>query len=142
VASSRRPSRPRPAAPRASRASSQGGRYPQANAAAGTSSGAGVSWTTPGAGPLRTKIETASRGPLVRLHAAPRWALFLAFLALAVGVGVVPGVWGALCALVLAAFLSWLAYLAWPRLTPGSRMVRVIVVTLLLAAVIAKIASG
>jgi hypothetical protein len=89
---------------------------------------------------LRTSIESASRGPLLRMHAAPRWALFLVFLGLAIGAGVGPGLWGALCALVLAAFLGWLLFLAWPKLTPGSRAVRLLVIAILIGAVIARIA--
>lgn len=148
MASSRRPpSRPRPATPRPARSSSQGGRYPQANAAKGSGRTAGsrttsATWTTPGSGPLRTKIETASRTALLRMHALPRWALFLTFLGLAVGAALAPGVWGALCAVVLATFLLWLLFLAWPKLSPAARAVRLIVIAVLLGAVIAKIALG
>jgi hypothetical protein len=97
------------------------------------------SWTTPGAGPLRVKIETASRTPLMRLSAAPRWAVFLVFLGLAVGAGLAPGVWGAVCALVLAGFLSWLLFLAWPQLPTRSRAIRAIVIAILFAAVVVKL---
>ena len=76
------------------------------------------------------------------MHAAPRWALFLGFLGLAVGAGLAPGIWGALCAVVLAAFLLWLCFLAWPRLTPASRALRVIVIAILVGAVIARLALG
>ena len=78
----------------------------------------------------------------MRMHAAPRWLVFLVLLGLAVGAGVAPGVWGAACALVLAAFLSWLLFLAWPRLKPTARVLRIAVITALLAAAVAKIAIG
>ena len=78
----------------------------------------------------------------MRMHAAPRWVLFLAFLGLAVGAGLAPAVWGALCALALATFLAWLLFLAWPRLTTGPRIVRVLVIAILLGAVIAKLTVG
>ena len=76
------------------------------------------------------------------MHAAPRWLLFLVFLGVAVGAGIAPGVWGALCAVVLAAFLGWLLVLAWPKLTPTSRAVRMVVIGILLGAAIAKLALG
>lgn len=138
MASSRRPRpQPRPATPRPARPASQGGRYPAAAGAPRTAGG--TTWTTPGAGPLRTKIETASRTPLLRMHAAPRWLLFLAFLGLAIGAALAPSYWGALCALVLAVFLGWLGFLAWPRLTPGARTVRVLVVAVLIGAAVARV---
>ena len=92
-----------------------------------------TTWTTPGASPLRVKIETASRGPLLRMSTLPRWLLFLPFLGVAVGAGVAPGVWGALCAFVLAAFLGWLLFLAWPKLEPRARAVRLLVIGILVA---------
>lgn len=104
--------------------------------------GGTTSWTTSGAGPLRTKIEAASRAPLVRMHAAPRWLLFLAFLGLAVGAALAPGKWGAVCAVLLATFLSWLLFLAWGKLTPATRALRLLVVGILLGAAIVKIALG
>lgn len=145
MASSRR-SRPqqRPA-PKAPRTASQGGRYPSASGAArpagpGSSRTPGApGWTTPGGGAVRTKVELASRTPLLRMHAAPRWLLFLVFLGLAIGAALAPSVWGALCALVLAVFLAWLGFLAWPRLTPGARTVRVLVVAVLIGAAGARL---
>ncbi len=76
------------------------------------------------------------------MYAAPRWALFLAFLGLAVGAGVAPAVWGALCALVLAVFLTWLLFLAWPKLSTGARAMRLLVIAILVGAVIAKTVAG
>lgn len=101
-----------------------------------------MSWTTPGAGPLRVKIETASRAPLMRMHAAPRWVIVLAFLGLAIGAGLAPAGWGAVCALVLATFLAWLLFLAWPRLNTGQRTVRLLVIAILIGAMISKLAIG
>ena len=78
----------------------------------------------------------------MRMHAAPRWVLFLTFLGLAVGAALAPRGWGAVCAALLAAFLSWLLFLAWWKLTPATRALRLLVIAILLGAAVVKIAIG
>lgn len=101
-----------------------------------------VSWTTPDAGPVRARVETASRTLLVRLHDLPRWVLFVVVTALAVVGAVLPGWAGGACLLVIATLVGWLVYLAWPGLTPGRRAMRVLVVAAVLGAVVVRVVSG
>lgn len=101
-----------------------------------------ATWTTPGAGPVRTRVESASRNLLVRLHDLPRWVLFVMVTALAVGGALLPGWAGAACLLLIAALVGWLVYLAWPGLAPGRRGIRVFVVAVVVAAAFAKVVGG
>jgi hypothetical protein len=55
-------------------------------------------------------------------------------LALAVVAIVVAGPIGAAALVLVAVFLGWLAYLAWPALTPSGRLLRVISLGIILAA--------
>lgn len=64
------------------------------------------------------------------LHRSPRWlvpvllAVFLFFGLLASG----PWAWaGAILLGIVTLFVAWLSALAWPVLTPGSRLARVLV---------------
>jgi hypothetical protein len=76
---------------------------------------------------------------LKRLHAMPRWTIPLAAIVL-VFVGMYAGaVIGGLCLLVLAAFLGWLAYLAWPQLKRRDRLLRALVLGLLTGAAVARL---
>lgn len=101
-----------------------------------------VSWTTPGAGPVRARIETSSRTLLVHLHDLPRWVLFVLVTALAVGGALLPGWAGAACLVVIATLVGWLVYLAWPGLTPGRRAVRALVVTAVVGAAVVRVVTG
>ena len=68
---------------------------------------------------------------LKRLHAMPRWTIPLATVVL-VFVGLAAGpVFGGLCLLAVAVFLGWLAFLAWPQLGSGARLLRALVLGLL-----------
>jgi hypothetical protein len=72
----------------------------------------------------RARVTRRSYALLERLHAMPRWSVPLATLVL-VFVGLFAGrVVGGLCLLAVAAFLGWLSYLAWPRLSRGGRVAR------------------
>jgi hypothetical protein len=76
---------------------------------------------------------------LKRLHAMPRWAVPLATVVL-VFVGIYGGaILGGLCLLVLAGFLGWLAYLAWPELKRRDRLVRALVLGLLTGAAVTRL---
>lgn len=101
-----------------------------------------MSWTTPGAGPVRARIETSSRTLLVRLHRLPRWVLFILVTALAIGGGLLPGWAGAACLLVIAALVGWLVYLAWPGLARGRRAVRTLVVVAVIGAAVVRLVAG
>jgi hypothetical protein len=79
---------------------------------------------------------------LKRLHAMPRWTIPLATVVL-VFVGVFAGaVIGGLCLLVLAAFLGWLAYLAWPQLKRRDRLIRLLVLGMLTGVAVAQLSGA
>jgi hypothetical protein len=76
---------------------------------------------------------------LKRLHAMPRWTVPLATVVL-VFVGLFAGpVVGGLCLLAVAAFLGWLAYLAWPQLSRGGRVARALVLGMVTGVAVARL---
>ena len=78
---------------------------------------------------FRQSVEQASL-PLIRaISGRPRWLVFLATLALMLA-GVLVPEWGWVFFLVVAAFLGWILYLSWPRLTPVERLMRSAVLVL------------
>ena len=96
---------------------------------------------TPPPGGFRPALERFSAPLLIKLHAMPRWlvpillAVFLFFGLIA------SGPWALLGAVFLgidALFVAWLSALAWPVLTPGSRLARVVVVVVLVGLTILK----
>jgi hypothetical protein len=69
----------------------------------------------------------------------PRWAIPLAT-AVLVFVGLsADAVIGGLCLLAVAGFLGWLAYLGWPELSRGQRLVRVLVLGLVTGVALARL---
>jgi hypothetical protein len=101
-----------------------------------------ISWTTPGAGPVRQRVESASRAFLVRLHDLPRWVLLVVVAALAIGGAALPGWPGAICLAVVTVFVGWLLYLAWPSLPTSRRLTRLFVLALLVLATVARAVAG
>lgn len=86
----------------------------------------------------RPRVHRRSYAVLTRLHAMPRWTVPLATVVL-VFVGLFTGpVLGGLCLLVVAAFLGWLAYLAWPQLSRGGRIGRSLVLGILTGVALAR----
>lgn len=88
--------------------------------------------------PLRRGVEARSVAPLQALTAMPKWAVFLAVLAVVVGGLLLTGLPAFVLLGALALFLGWLAYLAWPALRPGQRVLRLATVFLVAAAAIAR----
>lgn len=83
----------------------------------------------------RRRLERVSTPLLIRLHTVPRWLLGVVLgLLLLAGLGFTgPLSWlGGVCILLIVAFVAWLSALAWPVLTGGSRVARVIVVAAIL----------
>lgn len=79
----------------------------------------------------RGNIERASIPVLTRLLAMPRWLLVVLIascllLGLALTGPLAP--LGAIFLLIVGTFLGWLLMLAWPVLSPGRRMIRLVVV--------------
>lgn len=81
---------------------------------------------------LRSRVEQVSRPLLVRLTSLPRLVVPLLTVVL-VAVGMLAPVPVAVVALLLVAvFVAWIAYLAWPVVTPGGKLIRVVMVALVL----------
>ena len=85
----------------------------------------GTSLYTPGASDARRSLEQRSARPLVVLHQLPVWVIPIVLTALLITGLTVPGWPGAVALVLVAAFLGWLAAVSWPRLAPGSRLLRV-----------------
>jgi hypothetical protein len=80
--------------------------------------------------PLRARLEVVSRPALVRLTALPKQAVPLVTVAL-FAVAVLAPAPVALVALVLIGlFLVWLTFLAWPALSAGGKLMRLVMVGL------------
>jgi hypothetical protein len=86
---------------------------------------------------LRESVESASYPVVRRLAEWPRWAPFLLILALMVAGVLIPTVGWILIALV-AVFLTWLLYLAWPRLTAVDRLMRLAVIAIVVVAAVTR----
>jgi hypothetical protein len=81
---------------------------------------------------------TRSELVLARLHALPRLTVPAIVLVLTVAGLLAPPPIGVPCLVILAAFLGWLAWLAWPKLDPTGRLLRALVVGMLVGAAIAR----
>lgn len=88
--------------------------------------------------PLRRAVEARSVTAAQALSAAPKWAVFLGVLAVVVGGLLLSGLFAAVLLGALALFLGWLAYLAWPALPPGQRLLRIVTVLLVGVAAVAR----
>lgn len=88
---------------------------------------------------LRVRIEHASYPVLQRLAALPPWLPFLLMLVLILVGGFVGGVVGTVLIGLAALVIAWLLYLAWPRLAPVERMMRVAVLALVAAVAVTRL---
>jgi hypothetical protein len=85
---------------------------------------------------LRESFERASLPALTFLSGLPRAVPFLAILGLVVLGLFVPWGWVLIAFVVLV--LTWIALLAWPRLTTAERLMRVAVIVLMAAIAITQ----
>ncbi|KUG51496.1 hypothetical protein AVL62_09150 [Serinicoccus chungangensis] len=90
-------------------------------------------------GPVRSAVERASRPALLQLARLPVWLPFLALLLLILGGGILGGTAGWILVGVALAFVGWLFYLSWPRLTGVERLMRVSVLLLFLAVTVVQL---
>jgi hypothetical protein len=91
---------------------------------------------------FRSRIEHASAPWVERMNAVPRGvALGALVVVLAVGV-LAPSPWSGLAFLVVSAFVGWLLFLTWQRLTLPERLLRLAVLTLALAVGIVGLVPG
>ncbi|HSP61313.1 MAG TPA: DUF6703 family protein [Ornithinimicrobium sp.] len=83
-----------------------------------------------GPGPFRYAVEQRSLPVLTRLATLPVWLPFLVLLATMLLGGFLGGVVGWVLVGLALAFILWLLYLSWPRLTTVERFMRVTVLLL------------
>ena len=81
---------------------------------------------------LRSSLEQASRPVVAGLNRVPKVLVFLVALAVLVAGVLVPG-WGWVLLAVVALFLVWVLYLAWPGMSPPERLLRIAVLAILVA---------
>ncbi|MDN5790071.1 MAG: hypothetical protein L0H25_04285 [Micrococcales bacterium] len=87
----------------------------------------------------RSRVEHASAPWVERLHAVPL-PVRIAVVAAVVAAGILaPRPWGGVAFLLLAAFLGWLLFLTWQRLTLPERLMRIAVLALAGAAAIVRL---
>jgi hypothetical protein len=82
---------------------------------------------------LRHRVERASLPLMTKLSSLPRAVPFLLLLALLVGGLIVKGPVGFVLMGLGAAFVGWILYLSWPRLSATERMMRFAVLLLAVA---------
>ena len=87
---------------------------------------------------MRSSVERASLPLMTKLSSLPRAVPFLLLLALLVGGFLIKGPVGFVLMGLGAAFVGWILYLSWPRLSATERMMRSAV--LLLAVALAVVA--
>ncbi|AXH94985.1 DUF6703 family protein [Ornithinimicrobium avium] len=92
-----------------------------------------------GPGPTRRRVEQASLPALELLARLPVWLPFLVLLLLMVGGGFLGGVVGWVLVGVALAFILWLLYLSWPRLSTVDRVMRLAVLLLFVAVAVTQL---
>jgi hypothetical protein len=97
---------------------------------------------SPGRSDRRRAFEERSYPYLRRLSALPRWLVVITP-AVLLFVGLIltgPVAWlGGILLLLVTALLAWLTALSWPAITPGSRLLRSIVVLALFGVAVLKL---
>jgi hypothetical protein len=86
---------------------------------------------------LRESFERASLPALTYLSSLPRFVPFLFILGLVIAGLFIP-VWGWVLIAVVVLLLTWIAVLAWPRLTVAERLMRFAVVVMMAAIAITQ----
>ena len=91
---------------------------------------------------FRSRLEHASYPWVERLHAVPRpLAVGVLVVLLAAGI-LAPRPWAGVAFLVVSAFVGWLLFLTWQRLTLPERLMRTAVLVLALAVAIVRLVPG
>jgi hypothetical protein len=109
---------------------------PRRPAGGARSAGARAPSAQPGGsrgGPARQSVEQRSALPLLYLRGLPRWVPPVVLAALLVAGLAVRGWGGAVALCAIAGFLSWLAFLSWPRAATAGRAGRLAAVACVLA---------
>jgi hypothetical protein len=93
---------------------------------------AGEQFFTPGATGLRKEVERRSATPMAFLFTqVPKWAAPAVLVVLLLAGFAVADWLGGVAVLPVLAFVGWLAYLSWPSLGAGGRLLRVVMLVFL-----------
>ena len=91
---------------------------------------------------FRSRVEHASYPFMERLNSLPRAVSLVALLvALAVGL-LAPRPFGGIAFLLVTAFVGWLLFITWPRLSIPERMMRLAVLVLTFAVAVVRTVPG
>jgi hypothetical protein len=89
---------------------------------------------------FRSRVEHASAPLVERMNAVPR-AVGLVVLVIVLAIGMfAPSPWSGVAFLLVSAFVAWLLFLTWQRLTLPERLLRMAVLALALAVTIVELA--
>lgn len=88
---------------------------------------------------LRSRIDHASLPLMTKLSALPRLVPFLLLLTLLIAGVVISGPIGFVLMAVASAFVGWVLYLSWPRLTGAERIMRLAVLLLAVAMAVVQL---
>jgi hypothetical protein len=89
---------------------------------------------------FRSRVEHASAPLVERMNAVPR-AVGLVVLVVVLAIGMfAPSPWSGVAFLLVSAFVAWLLFLTWQRLTLPERLLRMAVLALALAVTIVELA--
>ena len=91
---------------------------------------------------LRRRIDQASLPLMTKLSNLPSLVPFLLLLALLVGGLLIGGLVGFVLMSLAAAFVAWVLYLSWPRLTGSERIMRCAVLVLAVAMAVTRLPRG
>ena len=97
---------------------------------------------TPNASPFRTSVERRSAKMLVFLRGLPRPVPGLLVLALVAAGLLAPPVIGGIALLFVALLLAWVAFLSWPGVPPPARAIRLVVLAMVVAYALARLAGN
>lgn len=90
---------------------------------------------------VRKAISEASAPVLLRIHTFPKFLVPALIAGLMVLALFLTGVAAGICLSIVAIFIGWLMYLSWPLLDARSRIVRLLVLGILIAATAVKFVS-
>ena len=90
---------------------------------------------------LRTAVAERSRGPIVWLSHQPQFVMPVVILVLIIVGLYAPVVVAAVALVVVLTFICWLAYLSWPVLSGGQRLIRILMVVVITATLVARVAG-
>jgi hypothetical protein len=91
---------------------------------------------------LRRRIDHASLPLMTKLSSLPRLVPFLILLGLLVGGLLIGGALGFVLMSLAAAFVAWVLYLSWPRLSSSERIMRLAVLMVAVAMAATRLPRG